>query len=97
MGIISLIKPLKKYEDYFYWANTYENLFLIKKAIQIMDTAIKQEFTKEEKSSGYIYLGILYSKTKEFSKASNLTKGLIWWEMKILNTVATLKKPLKFL
>ncbi|PUB09988.1 hypothetical protein [Paenisporosarcina sp. OV554] len=71
MGIISLIKPLKKYEDYFYRANTYENLFLIKKAIQIMDTAIKQEFTKEEKSSGYIYLGILYSKTKEFSKASN--------------------------
>ncbi|MGO4887314.1 hypothetical protein ACJ2A9_06130 [Anaerobacillus sp. MEB173] len=70
MGIISLIKPLKKYEDYVYRANTYESLFLRNKAIETMNAAIKQPFTKEEKSSGLIYLGILYSKIKEYSKAS---------------------------
>lgn len=72
MGIISLIKPLRKYEDYFYRAFTYENFLLRKKAIQIMKLAIKQpNFSKEEKSSGLIYLGILYSKTQEYILASN--------------------------
>jgi tetratricopeptide (TPR) repeat protein len=72
ISIISLIKPLRKYEDYVYKANTYENLFLRKKAIQILNIAIKQpNFSKEEKSSGFIYLGILYSKIKEYKLASD--------------------------
>ncbi|MFT4416653.1 hypothetical protein ACLM5H_22570 [Fredinandcohnia humi] len=72
MSIISLIKPLRRYEDYFYRAYTYENLFLRKKAIQIMNSAIKKTtFSKEEKSSGLIYLGMLYSKAKEYKLASD--------------------------
>ncbi|WHY69375.1 hypothetical protein [Neobacillus sp. SuZ13] len=72
MGIISLIKPLKKYQDYFYKANTYENLYLRKKAIDIMKTAIQQKhFNKREISSGLFYLGILYSKSKEYNLASD--------------------------
>ncbi|MFJ8235531.1 hypothetical protein ACIQ34_07255 [Ureibacillus sp. NPDC094379] len=43
-----------------------------KKAILILNLATKQpNFSKEEKSSGYIYLGILYSKTKEIKLASD--------------------------
>ena len=71
MGVFSLIKPLKKYADYVNRANTYENYFLRRKAIEIMNSAIEQQFTKEEKSSGLIYLGILYSKIKEYSTASD--------------------------
>ena len=72
MGIISLIKPLKRYEDFFYRAHTYEYLFLRKKAIQIMNTAVNQQpFSKEEKSSGLIYLGLLYSKSKEYRLAAD--------------------------
>ncbi|MCM3729992.1 hypothetical protein M3226_31245 [Neobacillus cucumis] len=72
MGIISLIKPLRKYEDYFYRAYTYEQLFLRKKAIEIMNLAIKQpRFSKEETSSGLFYLGMLYSKSKEYKLASD--------------------------
>ncbi len=51
---------LKKYEDYVYRAITYESLFLRKKAIQTMNVAIKQQFSKKEKASGFIYLGKLY-------------------------------------
>jgi lipoprotein NlpI len=54
-----------------YRANTYESLFLRKRAIHIMNTAFAQQFNKAEKSSGFIYLGILYSKIKEYSLASN--------------------------
>lgn len=37
-----------------------------------MNLAIKQpNFSKEEKSSGFIYLGILYSKIKEYKLASD--------------------------
>lgn len=72
MGIISLIKPLKRYEDFFYRAHTYEILFLKRKAIQIMNTAVNHpQFSKEEKSSGFIYLGILYSKSKESRLAAD--------------------------
>ncbi|WNS75699.1 hypothetical protein RRV45_01220 [Bacillus sp. DTU_2020_1000418_1_SI_GHA_SEK_038] len=72
MSIFSLIKPLRKYEDFFYRAYTYESLFLRKKAIQIMNSALKQtNFSKEEKSSGLIYLGMLYTKTKEYKLASD--------------------------
>jgi lipoprotein NlpI len=71
MGIFSLIKPLKKYEEYVYRANTYESLFLRNKAIQVMNMAIQQQFSNEEKSSGLIYLGILYTNSKEYEKASD--------------------------
>ncbi|MED4224967.1 hypothetical protein [Neobacillus cucumis] len=72
MSIISLIKPLRKYEDYFYRAYTYEQFFLRKKAIEIMNLAINQpKFSKGEISSGLIYLGMLYSKSKEYKLASN--------------------------
>ncbi|GEM_PF-1155230 len=72
ISIISLIKPLRKYEDYVYRANAYELLFMRKKAIRILNLSTKQpNFSKEEKSSGFIYLGILYSKTKEFNLASD--------------------------
>lgn len=70
MGLISLIKPLKRYEDYVYRANTYETYLLRRKAIQTMEQAVLQSFSKEELSSGFIYLGILYSKIKNYSKAS---------------------------
>ncbi|WP_215490538.1 hypothetical protein [Ureibacillus sinduriensis] len=43
-----------------------------KKAIRILNFSTKQpNFSIEEKSSGFIYLGILYSKTKEFNLASD--------------------------
>ena len=71
MGFLSLIKPLNKYEDYVYRANTYENWFLRKKAIQVMDLATHQNFSKEETSSGLIYLGLLYSSSEEYEKASD--------------------------
>lgn len=71
MGFLSLIKPLKKYEDYVYRANTYENWFLRKKAIRVMDLATQQNFSKEETSSGLIYLGLLYSSSKDYEKASD--------------------------
>ena len=69
-GIFSLIKPLKNYEDYVYRAGTYESLFLKKKAIQVMSLATEQNFSKGEISSGLIYLGLLYSSSKEYQKAS---------------------------
>ncbi|MRX56069.1 tetratricopeptide repeat protein [Bacillus idriensis] len=71
MGIFSLIKPLKKYEDYVYKAGTYEILFLKRKAIKVMRLATEQNFSKEEISSGLIYLGLLYSSSKEYQKASD--------------------------
>lgn len=72
LGIFSLIKPLRKYEDYFYRAYTYESLFLRKKAIKVMNAAVKQStFSKEERSSGFIYLGILHTKAKEYKVASD--------------------------
>lgn len=65
-------KPLRKYEEYFYRTYPYENFFLRKKAIQIINLAIEQpKFSKEQKSSGLNYLGMLYSKTKEFKLASD--------------------------
>ncbi|KAB2331704.1 hypothetical protein [Bacillus mesophilum] len=72
MSIISLIKPLKKYEDFVYRAHTYDSLFLRNKAIQIMNSAINQpKFNIEEKSSGLIYLGMLYTKAKQYKLASD--------------------------
>ncbi|TDL78544.1 tetratricopeptide repeat protein [Peribacillus frigoritolerans] len=71
MGIFSLIKPLKKYKDYVYKAGTYEILFLKRKAIKVMSLATEQNFSKEELSSGLIYLGLLYSSSKEYQKASD--------------------------
>ncbi|KIL43227.1 hypothetical protein [Jeotgalibacillus campisalis] len=71
MGIFSLIKPLKKYEDYVYKAGTYDNWFLKRKAIKVMSLATEQNFSKEEISSGLIYLGRLYSSSKEYQKASD--------------------------
>ncbi|WP_079508915.1 tetratricopeptide repeat protein [Mesobacillus jeotgali] len=71
MGIFSLIKPLTKYEDYVYRAGTYESWFLKKKAIQVMRLATEQNFSKEEISSGLIYLGLLYSSSKEYREASD--------------------------
>ncbi|MGD6796013.1 tetratricopeptide repeat protein [Metabacillus indicus] len=71
MGIFSLIKPLKKYKDYVYKAGTYESLFLKRKAIKVMSLATEQNFSKEELSSGLIYLGLLYSSSKEYQKASD--------------------------
>jgi tetratricopeptide (TPR) repeat protein len=70
MGIFSLIRPLKKYVHYVDRASFYEQLFLRKKAIETMKDAINQPFSKKEKASGLIYLGILYSKMNEFNQAS---------------------------
>jgi tetratricopeptide (TPR) repeat protein len=70
MGIFSLIRPPKKYLHYVDKANSYEFLFLRKKAIETMKDAINQPFSIKEKASGLIYLGILYSKMKEFKQAS---------------------------
>lgn len=69
--VFSLIRPLKKYEHYVYRASLYEQFFFRKKAIETMKDAIKQPFSKKEKASGLIYLGILYSKMKEIKRASN--------------------------
>jgi tetratricopeptide (TPR) repeat protein len=71
LGLLSLIKPLRKYEDYLYRANTYQHLRLRNKAIQIMESAITQpNFIKEEIASGLFYLGILYTKDKDYGKAA---------------------------
>lgn len=71
MGIFSLIKPLKKYEDFVYKANQYDIWFQRNKAIEIMKMAINEPFNNKEKSSGYFYLGILYSKKKDYRTASD--------------------------
>ncbi|WP_227936453.1 tetratricopeptide repeat protein [Alkalihalobacillus deserti] len=71
MGIISLFR-LKKYDNYVYRAVIYEDLFLRKKAIQTMESAVKnQRFNIKEIASGYFYLGELYSKMRDYGKASN--------------------------
>jgi tetratricopeptide (TPR) repeat protein len=71
MGIISLFR-LKKYDDYVYRAVIYEDLFLRKKAIQTMESAVKnQRFNKKEIASGYFYLGELYSKMRDYAIASD--------------------------
>ncbi|WP_419887674.1 tetratricopeptide repeat protein [Neobacillus niacini] len=71
MGIISLFR-LKKYDDYVYRAVIYEDLFLRKKAIQTMESAVKnQRFNIKEIASGYFYLGELYSKMRDYGKASH--------------------------
>ncbi|MBM7656333.1 hypothetical protein [Neobacillus cucumis] len=71
MDIISLIK-LRKYDDYVYRAVIYDDLFLTKKAIKTMESAVRNEkFNKKEIASGYIFLGTLYSKIKDYGKASD--------------------------
>ena len=71
MGIISLLK-LKKYDDYVYRAVIFDDLFQTNKAIQVMESAVRNEkFNKKEIASGYIFLGILYSKIKDYGKASD--------------------------
>lgn len=71
MGILSLMKPLNKYEDYVTRANFYESYFMRNKAIRLMNEAIEQKFTKEEKASGLIYLGIMYSKIDDYQQSSD--------------------------
>lgn len=72
MFLIALLKPLKKYEDYVYKANAYFDIFMRQKAIATMEQAVVQpHFSIEERSSGYIYLGILHSKMKNYRKASD--------------------------
>ncbi|MGO4276704.1 tetratricopeptide repeat protein, partial [Paenibacillus sp. TAF58] len=71
MGIFSLTRPLRKYELYVERANSYELIFLRKKAIETMKDALKQLFSKKEIASGLIYLGILYEKMKELNQASD--------------------------
>lgn len=96
MGIFSLIKPLKKYEDYVYRANTYESFFLRNKAIQVMNMAIQQQFSNEEKSSGLIYLGILYSNSKEYEKASeSYNQGLEMMKNEIFSYSNNFKKAIE--
>lgn len=69
--VFPLIRPLKKYEHYVFRANKYEQCFFRKKAIETMEDAIKQPFSKREKASGLMYLGILYSKMRQIEQASN--------------------------
>jgi tetratricopeptide (TPR) repeat protein len=71
MGIISLFR-LKKYDDFVYRAFIYENFFFRKKAIQTMESAVKNDrFNKKEIASGYFYLGELYSKIRDYGIASD--------------------------
>ncbi|MGM0877176.1 MAG: hypothetical protein ACQEWV_21140 [Bacillota bacterium] len=42
-----------------------------------MMEAIEQPFRAEELSSGSIYLGILYSKSKEYTLAADLVNGYL--------------------
>lgn len=70
--LIALLKPLKTYEDYVYKANAYSHIFQKEKAIATMEqAAIHPQFSIEERSSGYIYLGIRYSKMLNYRKASD--------------------------
>lgn len=72
MFLIALLKPLKTYEDYVYKANSYYYIFLKQKAIETMEQAVVQpQFSVEERSSGYIFLGILHSKMKNYRIASD--------------------------
>jgi tetratricopeptide (TPR) repeat protein len=82
MGIITLamalvvvyrafFKPLKKYEDYAFKASNYDFIFLRRKAIDVIHLALQQSFEKRERASALIYLGTLYSKIKEWHKASD--------------------------
>ncbi|WML45466.1 hypothetical protein [Neobacillus sp. PS3-40] len=71
MGIFSLFRREIKYEDFVKKANKYDNWFQRNKAIQIMNMAVNQPFTNREISSGFIYLGILYSKIKDYGMASD--------------------------
>ncbi|MGE6489151.1 hypothetical protein [Paenisporosarcina sp. NPDC076898] len=72
MFLIALLKPLKNYEDYVYRAYAYLHIFQKQKAIATMEQAVIQpHFSIEERSSGYIYLGILHSKMKNYQIASD--------------------------
>jgi hypothetical protein len=67
----SFFKPLKRYEDYAFRARTYEFIFFRRKAIDVIHQALQQSFEKRERASALAYLGTLYSKIKEWHKASD--------------------------
>jgi tetratricopeptide (TPR) repeat protein len=82
VGIITLLmvlvivyrvffKPLKRYEDYAFRASYYDLIFFRRKAIDIIHYALQQPYKKRERASALIYLGTLYSKIKEWHKASD--------------------------
>lgn len=61
---------LKKYDSYVKKAFRYEVFGFRKKAIEIMEKAVEQPFSKLEIGSGYIYLGLLYRNLKELNRAN---------------------------
>lgn len=67
--MLSLIKPLKKYDDYVHRAVLYDSFFLRRKAIALMKQAISLNFSNKELASGHVYLGLLSLKTKECAQA----------------------------
>lgn len=70
-------KPTRKYSRIVRKANLYDMFFMKKKAIDTIITALKQPLTDKEKSSAYIYIGLLYSDLKDYKRASeNFHLGL---------------------
>jgi len=71
MGMFPGIKPPKTYEQYVVRASIFEMLFLRRKAIETMKDAVKQPFSKKERGSGLIYLGILHAKARDLRAAAD--------------------------
>ncbi|MEK4486141.1 hypothetical protein MHH81_11205 [Psychrobacillus sp. FSL H8-0484] len=72
---------MNKYKNYVSKAIRYEIFGFRKKAIEIMEKAMEQPFSKLEMGSGLIYIGLMYRKLNElntaneyFEKALNLCK-----------------------
>ena len=66
-----MIKPSRKYKRIVRLANIYDILFMKNRAIKKMESALDQQFTDWEKSSAYIYVGLLYADLKQYKKASD--------------------------
>ncbi len=74
---ISQNKSSKIYNSIVKRANLFDIFFMKNKAIDTMISGLKEPLTDLEKSSAFIYIGLLYVDLKEYNKASEyFHKGL---------------------
>ena len=67
---VSQNKPSKIYNSIVRRAGLFDIFFMKNKAIDTMISGLKQPLTDLEKSSAFIYIGLLYADLKEYNKAS---------------------------
>lgn len=74
---ISKNQPSRKYNSIVRKANLYDLFFMKNKAINTLVSGLNYSLTDTEKSSAFIYIGLLYSDLKKYNKASEyFHKGL---------------------